>query len=66
MVHKYAAPKCISGYASNEKKQIANFHFSLKNAELNKQWICFVNIKDRLAMKHSVLCELPFEKKYLR
>ena len=57
---------CTSGYASNEKKQIAKFYFPLKNAELNKQWIRFVNRKDWLATKHSMLCELHFEEKYLR
>ena len=43
MVNKCTAPKCASGYVGNEKKQIAKFHFRPKNAELNKQWICFVN-----------------------
>ena len=48
-----------------KKKQIPKFYFPLKNAELNKQWIRFVNRKDWLAMKYSVLCELHFEDKYL-
>ena len=52
--------------ARNEKKQIAKFQFSLKNAELNKQWIPFVNRRDLLVTKHSVLCELSFEEIYLR
>ena len=43
MVNKIATLKYTSGYASNEKKQTAEFHFSLKNEELNKQWIRFVN-----------------------
>ena len=43
MVNKYATLKYTSGYASNEKKQISEFHFPLKNEELNKQWIRFVN-----------------------
>ena len=30
MFNRCAAPNCTSGYASNEKKQIANFHFPLK------------------------------------
>ena len=42
MVTKCAAPKCTSGCASDEKKQIAKFNFPLKNAELHKQWIRFV------------------------
>ena len=66
MVNKCAAPKCTSGYARNEKKQIAKFHFPLKIAELNKQWIHFVNKRDWLATKHSMLCELHFEEKYLQ
>ena len=62
------SPKCTSGYAGNEKKQIAKFLFSLKNAELNKQWVCFVNVlsTDWLVTKHSVLCEVHFGGKYLR
>ena len=66
MVNKCAAPNCTSGYASNEKKQIAKFHFPLKNAEFNKQWTRFVNTRDWLATKHSVVCELHFEEKNLR
>ena len=65
MFNKCAAPKCTSGYASDEKKQIEKFHFPLKNADLNKQWIRFVNRRDWLATKHLVLCELNFEEKYL-
>ena len=66
MFNKCAAPKCTSGYASNEKKQIAKFHFPLKNAELQKYWIRFVNRRGRIATEHLVLCELDFEDKYLR
>ena len=65
MVDKCAALKC-SGYAIIEKKQIAKFHFPLKNVELKKQWIRLVNRRDWLAAKYSVLCELHFEEKYLR
>ena len=60
------APKCTSGYANNEKKKIAKFHFPLKNEDLKKQWIRFVNRRDWFARKHLVLCELHFEEKYLR
>ena len=66
MFNKCAAPKCASGYASNENKQIAKFHFPLKNAELKRQRIRFVNRRDWLAVKHLVLCELHFEEKYLQ
>ena len=55
MVNKYVAPKCTSGYASNVKKQISKFRFPLKRAELNMQWICFVNGRDWPATKHTVL-----------
>ena len=61
MVNKCAAPKCTSGYASNEKKQMAKFHFPLKNAESKKQRNRFVNRRDWIATKRSVLCELHFE-----
>ena len=63
MVSKCATLMCTSVYASNKKKQIAKFHFPPKIAELNKQWICFVNRRNWLA---TVLCELNFEEKYLR
>ena len=66
MVNKCATPKCTSGYTSNEKKQIAEFHFPLKRAVLNKQWIRFVNRRDWLATKNSVLCKLHFHEKYLQ
>ena len=41
------------------------FHFPLKNFELNRLWIRFVNLKDWKPAKHSVLCELHFEEKYI-
>ena len=63
MFNKCAALKCTSGYASDEKKQIAKFHFPLKSAELKRQWIRFVNRRDWLATKHLLLCELHFEEK---
>ena len=66
MVNKFAEPNGTSGFATNEKKPSAKFHFPLKNAELNKKWIRFVIKRDWLAMKHSVMCELYFEEKYLR
>ena len=66
MVNKFAAPKCTSGYVSTEKKPSAKFRFSLKNAQLNKQWMHFVSKTDWLALKHSMMYELCFEEKYLR
>ena len=57
MVNKFPSPKCTSGYVSNEKKPSAKVNFPLKNVELNKRWIRFVNKRDWLAMKHSMLCE---------
>ena len=66
MFNKCAAPKCTSGYASNEKKQIAKFHFPLKNAELKRHWVHFVIRRDWLATKHLVLYELHFEDKHLQ
>ena len=66
MINRCVALKSTPGYASNEKKLIAKFHFPLKNAESNKQWIRFVNSRNWLATKHSMLCKLHFEEKYLR
>ena len=66
MVNKCAAPSCRSGYAKNETKHITKLHFPLKNYELNRLWIRFVNRKDWKLTKHSVLFELHFEeKKYI-
>ena len=51
MGNKCATPKCFSGYASNEKKQIAKFHLPLnkQSKESKKQWIRFVNRRDWIA-----------------
>ena len=65
MVNKCAAPSCRSGYAKNETKHITKFHFPLKNFELIRLWIRFVNRKDWKPTKHSVLCELHFEEKHI-
>ena len=65
MVNKCVAPSCRSGYVKNEKKQIAKFRFPLKNTELNKFWILFVNCQNWKPTKHSVLCELHVDEKYI-
>ena len=41
MVNKCAASKYTSSYASNEKKQIGKFHFSLKNQEFISSGLTF-------------------------
>ena len=64
MVNKCAAPKCTSGYSSNNHKKIASFHFPT-DQNLNQLWIRFVNRLDWIPTKHSVLCELHFEEKYI-
>ena len=66
MFNKCAALNCTSGCASNEKEQITKFYFLLKNVDLKRQWIRFVNRRDWPAKKHLVLCELHFEEKYLQ
>ena len=66
LTFKFTSPKSTSDYVSNEKRPSAKFHFLLKNAELNKQWIRFVNKRAWLATNRSMLCELYFEDKYLR
>ena len=63
MVNKCVASKCQTGYTSSTKK-LSSFHFPLKNEELNKKWISFVNKSDWVPTKHSVLCELHFEDIY--
>ena len=63
MVNKCAAPSCRSGYAKNETEHITKFHFPLKNLELNRDSIC--QRKDWKPTRHSVLCELHFEEKYI-
>ena len=64
MVNNFgAAPKCKSGYISNDNKRITRFHFPLKkNPDLNQLWTRFVN---RTYWKHSVICELHFEEKFI-
>ena len=58
MVNKCAAPSCRSGYARNETKHTTNFHFPFQTEET-------VNHKDWERAKHSVLCEVHFEEKYI-
>ena len=65
MVNKCAALSCGSGYAKNETKHITKFYVPLKNFELNRLWIRFVNRKAWKPTKHYVLCELHFEEKYI-
>ena len=65
MFNKCAAPSCRCSFAKNKTKHITKFHFPLKNFELNRLWIQFVNRKDWKPTKHSVLCELHFEEKYI-
>ena len=65
MVNKCSAPKCTTGYSTNQDKNLSSFHFPLKNTKLNNQWVRFVNRVDWAPTKNSVLCELHFEEKYL-
>ena len=45
MVNKCVAPKCQTGYISSTRK-LSSFNFPLKNEQLNKKWIHFVNRSD--------------------
>ena len=45
-------------------RKLSSFYFPLKNKELNKKLICFVNRNDWVPTKHSVLSELHFEDIY--
>ena len=53
MVNKCSAPKCQTGYTFSTRK-LFSFHFPLKNEELNKKWIRFVNMSDWVPTKHLV------------
>ena len=65
MVNKCSALKCQTGYSSDDNKKLSSFHFPLtKDEELNQKWIRFVNRKDWIPSKNSVLCELHFEEKF--
>ena len=63
MANKCAAPKCQIHYTSS-KRNLSSFHFPLKDKELNKKSIRFVNRSDWIPTKHSVLWELYFEDIY--
>ena len=65
MVNKFAAPFCRFRYAKNETKHITKLHFTLKSFELRMLWIRFFNRQDWKPTKHSVVCELHFEEKYI-
>ena len=64
MVDKCTASSRRCGYVKNETKHITKFHFPMKDFELNRLWIRFVNCKDWKPTKHSGLCELHFEEKH--
>ena len=65
MANKHAAPSSRPGYVKSETKHITNFLLPWKNFKLNRLGIRFVNRKDWKHTKHSILCELHFEEKYI-
>ena len=59
MVNKYVQLRSVfPAMPVKRRNNLQNF----KNADSKKQWIHFVNRKDWIATKHSVLCELHFVK----
>ena len=65
MLNKSVAQKCNNGYATYASEQhIYNFHFQLKDEELDKIWLDFVHRKGWVPTTNSVLCELHFDEKY--
>lgn len=66
MVNKCAVPGCKTGYTSDQNKGTPTFHFPLKNVELNKRWVRFVNRESWHPTKHSVICLLHFEDIYVK
>ena len=56
----------LSIWLCQERKSISqSFIFPLKDFELNRLWIRYVNQKDWKPRKYSVLCELHFEENYI-
>ena len=65
MLNKSVAQTFHSGYATNtSERHRYNFHFPMKDEELNKSWIDFVHRKGWVSITNSVLCELHFDEKY--
>ena len=57
MVNTSVAQKCNSGYATKtSERHRYNFHFPMKDEELNKSWINFVHRKGWVPTTNSVLC----------
>ena len=64
MVNKCVAPKCHQTDYISSIEKLSSFHLLLRNEELNKKWIRFVNKSDWVPTKHSVLYKLHFENIY--
>ena len=63
MANECVAANCTTGYATGEKKP--SFLFP-ENAELRSKWIYFVNRKDWVPTKCSVICIDHFEEKFIK
>ena len=53
-------PLCPPPPDTSSTGNLSSFHFPLKNEDLNKNWIRFLNRSYWVPTKHSVLCELHF------
>ena len=67
MVNKCALNSCERGYIkkNQNKGNFSSFHFPLENSELLIKWERFTNRRDWRPTKHSVLCDLHFDEKFI-
>ena len=72
MVNTCVVAFCKTGYKKRQHKinvvpeKFPVFRFLLKNSELNRQWIRFVNRRDWAPTGHSGVCSKHFEEKCLK
>ena len=63
MVNKCPVTNCTSGYSAGLKKP--SFHFP-EDEELRKKWIYFINRKEWIPTKYSVICIEHLESKFVK
>ena len=72
MVNTCVVAYCTTGYKKRQHKinvipeKFPVFRFPLKNPELNRKWIRFVNRIDWASTRRSGVCSKHFEKKLLK
>ena len=72
MVNTCVVVCCKTGYKKRQHKihvipeKFPVFRFPLKNQELNRKWIRFVNRRDWAPTRRSGVCSKHFEEKFLK